>query len=152
MREFYNDIVTEKYMISLMAFVCTIRCFFNEHMAKSFTTGWLLIMVSRSGMACFHPCVSCEEGVFVKMKRHCWPFLFIAKHWHGACWCHTCVCVHKWKCRRIIILYGERSPQHWCSLSRHGSTFHNSRFNNQQTRAGMSNQTMRDLKKNLCVI
>ena len=75
----------------IMASACNIRCFFNEHAAKSFTSGWLLIMISSSDMAPFHPYVI-HRGGFVKLKRHHRPFLFIAKLWHSGRWCHACVC------------------------------------------------------------
>lgn len=48
-----------------MASACNIRCFFNEHAAKSFTTDWLLIMISSGDMACFHPYVIHSRNVIV---------------------------------------------------------------------------------------
>lgn len=63
------------------ASACNISCFFNEHAAKSFTTGWLLVMINSSDMARVHPYVihRREGGGFVKLRRHHLPFPFIAK-------------------------------------------------------------------------
>jgi len=72
----------------LKASARNIRCFFNERTAKSFTTDWLLIMMSSSDMACFHPYVI-HRGGFVKLKRHHRPSLFMGKLRHSGRWCHA---------------------------------------------------------------
>lgn len=106
--------------ILIMASARNIRCFFNEHAAKSFTTGWLLITISSSDMACFHPYVI-HRGGFVKSKRHHRPSLFIGKLWHSGRWCHTCICVHVHI--HGTIHQGETSTSCTRALLKHGSAF-----------------------------
>lgn len=62
-----------------------IKCFLNEHEAKSFTADWLLITINSSDMARVCPR---SQGALLSLKRHQRPSLFITKVFHSGRWCH----------------------------------------------------------------